>query len=200
VELHPGTLEYVAEVGHIDSWGGASMGGDTVLPFLFSSAHPVVDPERHGLWTTKLEPVSEPTFGMRPSVVWWDRNGTEVKWWPLEGISFPGSTHTVSQTRDWVILCDSGNFKADAGEMFGGERTVTIDAEVPVWLIRKDDLFSRPSARRSSRSASGCRRPTGTSTPATTTATACRSCGRAWTSWTWPCTCAPTTSTSTATR
>ena len=145
VEIHPGTLEYVAEVGHIDSWGGSSMFGDTVLPFLFSSAHPVVDPERHGLWTTKLEPVMSPTFGMRPSVVWWDRSGTEVKWWPLEGISFPGSTHTVSQTRDWVILCDSGNFKADADEMFGGERTVTIDADVPVWLVRKDDLFSRPS-------------------------------------------------------
>ncbi len=145
VELHPDTLEYVAEVGHIDSWGGPSMGGDTVLPFLFSSAHPVADPERHGLWTTKLEPVSTPTFGMQPSVVWWDRTGTEVKVWPLEGISFPGSSHTVSQTRDWVILCDSGNFKADAGEMFGGERTVTIDAEVPVWLLRKDDLLSRPS-------------------------------------------------------
>lgn len=145
VELHPETLEYVADVGHIDSWGGPSMFGDTVLPFLFSSAHPVADPERHGLWTTKLEPVMGPSFGMRPSVVWWDRAGTEVKWWPLEGISFPGSTHTVSQTRDWVILCDSGNFKADADEMFGGERSVTIDTEVPVWLVRKDDLFAHPS-------------------------------------------------------
>ena len=145
VELHPGTLEYVGEVGHIDSWGGPSMFGDTVLPFLFSSAHPVADPERDGLWTTKLEPVMEPTFGMRPSVVWWDRKGTEVRWWPLEGISFPGSTHTVSQTRDWVILCDSGNFKADADEMFGGERSVTIDETVPVWLVRKDDLFALPS-------------------------------------------------------
>ncbi|MCU0269960.1 MAG: carotenoid oxygenase family protein [Acidimicrobiales bacterium] len=145
VEIHPGTLEYVAEVGHVDSWGGPSMFGDTVLPFLFSSAHPVADPERDGLWTTKLEPVMEPTFGMRPSVVWWDRAGTEVKHWPLEGIAFAGSTHTVSQTRDWVILCDSGNFKADPGEMFGGERTVTIDDAVPVWLVRKDDLLARPS-------------------------------------------------------
>lgn len=145
VELDPVTLDYVAEVGHIDSWGGSSMFGDTVLPFLFSSAHPVADPERHGLWTTKLEPVMEPTFGMAPSVVWWDRTGTTVKWWPLEGIVFPGSTHTVSQTRDWVILCDSGNFKADAGEMFGGERSITIDREVPVWLIRKDELLSRAS-------------------------------------------------------
>jgi hypothetical protein len=145
VELHPDTLEFVAEVGHIDTWGGPSMFGDTVLPFLLSSAHPVADPERDGLWTTKLEPVMEPTFGMRPSVVWWDRSGTEVRWWPLAGIAFSGSTHTVSQTRDWVILCDSGNFKADPGEMLGGERTVTIDEAVPVWLVRKDDLLARPS-------------------------------------------------------
>ncbi|MCC5951897.1 MAG: carotenoid oxygenase family protein [Acidimicrobiia bacterium] len=145
VELHPDTLEFVAEVGHVDSWGGPSMFGDTVLPFLFSSAHPVADPERDGLWTTKLEPVMEPTFGMRPSVVWWDRSGTEVRWWPLEDISFAGSTHTVSQTRNWVILCDSGNFKADPDEMFGGERSVRIDESSPVWLIRKDDLFAAPT-------------------------------------------------------
>ena len=145
VEIHPGTLEYVAEVGHVDSWGGPSMFGDTVLPFLFSSAHPVADPERGGLWTTKLEPVTTPSFGMRPSVVWWDRTGTQVKWWPLDGISFSGSTHTVSQTRDWVILCDSGNFKADPDELFGGERSVTVDTDAPVWLVRKDDLFARPS-------------------------------------------------------
>jgi hypothetical protein len=145
VEVHPGTLEFVAEVGHVDTWGGSSMFGDTVLPTLLSSAHPVADPERDGLWTTKLEPVLTPTFGMRPSVVWWDRTGTEVKWWPLEDIAFPGSTHTVSQTRDWLILCDSGNFRADPGEMFGGERTVTVDPDAPVWLVRKDDLLSRPS-------------------------------------------------------
>ena len=145
VEVHPGTLEFVAEVGHVDTWGGSSMFGDTVLPTLLSSAHPVADPERDGLWTTKLEPVLTPTFGMRPSVVWWDRTGTEVKWWPLEDIAFPGSTHTVGQTRDWLILCDSGNFRADPGEMFGGERTVTVDPDAPVWLVRKDDLLSRPS-------------------------------------------------------
>ena len=145
VEVHPGTLEYVAEVGHVDSWGGSSMYGDTVLPFLFSSAHPVADPDRDGLWTTKLEPVMTDTFGMAPSVVWWDRKGTEVKWWPLEDIVFPGSTHTVGQTRDWLILCDSGNFRADVGEMLGGERTVTVGHDAPVWLVRKDDLLARPS-------------------------------------------------------
>ena len=141
VELNPETLEFVSEVGHVDSWGGSSIPMGGVLPFLFSTAHPVVDPERHCLWTVKLDPVMEPTFGMRPSVVRYDRSdGTQVSHWPLEGVSFAGSIHTVSQTRDWVILCDSGNFKADPAEMMGGERTVTIDDEVPVWLIRKDQL------------------------------------------------------------
>ena len=145
VELDPHTLEFVAEVGHIDSWGGPSMGGEAVLPMLFSTAHPVIDPERDCLWTAKLEPVFEPTFGMRPSIVRWDPSGTTVQHWPLAGISFSGSVHTVSQTRDWVIFSDSGNFRADVDEMFGGVRTVTIDDTAPVWLVRKDVLESTPS-------------------------------------------------------
>ncbi len=141
VELNPETLEFVAEVGHVDSWGGSSMEMAGVLPFLFSTAHPVADPERDCLWTVKLELVMEPTFGMRPSVVRYDRHdGTQVRHWPLDGVAFGGSLHTVSQTRDWIILCDSGNFKADPAEMMGGARTLTIDKEVPVWLIRKDQL------------------------------------------------------------
>lgn len=136
VELHPETLEYVAEVGHIDTWGGPSMGHGSVLPFVLSSAHPVADPERHCLWTVKLEIGAA---GLVPWLVRYDRaDGTRVQHWPLEGIAFGGSVHTVSQTRDWVILCDSGNFKPDLDEMLGGERTTTIDTEVPVWLIRKD--------------------------------------------------------------
>ncbi|MEJ5255712.1 MAG: carotenoid oxygenase family protein [Acidimicrobiales bacterium] len=146
VELHPDTLEFVAEVGHIDSWGGSSLPTSGVLPFLISSAHPVADPERDCLWTVKLELVSSPTPGMRPSLVRYDRaDGTQVRHWPLDGITFSGSIHTVSQTRDWVILCDSGNFKADLNEMLGGERTTTIDHEVPVWLIRKDAIEGLPS-------------------------------------------------------
>ncbi len=145
VELHPDTLDFVAEVGHIDTWGGPSMGSDTVLPMLLSTAHPVVDPERDCLWTAKLEPVTEPTFGMRPSVVRYDGDGTTVRHWPLDGVSFAGSIHTVSQTREWVIFSDSGNFKADPAEIFGGDRTLTIDEAVPVWLIRKDVLEATPS-------------------------------------------------------
>lgn len=147
VELHPETLEFVAEVGHIDSWGGNSMDMPGVMPFLLSSAHPVADPERHCLWTVKGSPVFDETgFGFCPHVVRYDRHdGTRVRYWPLEGISFIGSLHTISVTREWVVLCDSGNFKADPAEMMGGERSVTIDSEVPVWLVRKDDLERTPS-------------------------------------------------------
>lgn len=141
IELHPDTLEFVAEVGHRDSWGGNSLEMPGIMPFLLSTAHPVVDPERDCLWSVKLEFVMEPSIGLRPSVVRYDAaDGTQVRHWPLEGVSFLGSTHTVSQTRDWLILADSGNFKPDPAEMFGGERVLTIDHEVPVWLIRKDQL------------------------------------------------------------
>ncbi len=142
VELDPVTLDFVAEVGSIASWGPSPLFGDTVLPFLLSSAHPVVDPERNGLWTTKLDPVVGDRFGLAPSLVWWDSQSSEVRQWPLAGIVFEGSTHTVSQTRDWVILCDSGNFKADMGEMMGGERTVTVDSDAAVWLLRKDEVMN----------------------------------------------------------
>ena len=146
VELHPETMEFVAEVGHRDTWGGNSMDMPGVMPFFLSSAHPVADPERHCLWTTKLMFTFEPKLGMQPCLVRWDRDdGTKVSYYPLDGISFDGATHTVSQTRDWVILCDSGNFKADPAEMAGEPRQVTIDEQVPVWLIRKDALEGLPS-------------------------------------------------------
>jgi carotenoid cleavage dioxygenase-like enzyme len=139
VELDPGTLEFVGEVGHVDTWGGSSLPTEDVLPFVFSTAHPVADPDRDCMWTVKLDMVFEPSFALAPSLVRWDRtDGTRVSTWPLEGVVFDGSLHTVSQTRDWVVLADSGNFKADPGEVLGAERTARIDERVPLWLIRKD--------------------------------------------------------------
>lgn len=139
VELHPGTLDFVSEVGHVDSWGGSSLPNDDVLPFIFSTAHPVADPDRDCLWSVKLDMVFDPGFALAPSLVRFDReDGTKVSHWPLEGVTFDGSLHTVSQTRDWVILADSGNFKADVNEVLGAERTARINTEVPLWLIRKD--------------------------------------------------------------
>jgi hypothetical protein len=143
VELDPDTLEFVAEVGHVDAWGGSSMDGmGGVMPFVFSSAHPVVDPERDCLWSVKLV-FDLAGGGLRPHVVRWDGTGTTLQRWPLT-VCFAGSLHTISQTRDWLILADSGNFKADPGEVMGGERTVTIDDEVPIWLLRKDVIEATP--------------------------------------------------------
>ncbi len=137
-ELDPVTLQWKGDVGTLDSWGGSSLPlfGD-VLPFLFSSAHPVVDPDRDCLWTVKLVPDLANNFLQSVWLVRWD-GGVEVSAWPLEGAQVAGSMHTISQTRDWLILADSGNFKADPGAMLGGEKSVSIDDFVPLYLLRKD--------------------------------------------------------------
>ncbi len=142
VEVDPVSLTFLGDVGSQRSWGPATLPGDSVLPFYFTTAHPVVDPERQCLWTVKQ------SFNMDGStqlhVVHWDGLGTEVSVWPISnGVVF-GSSHTVSQTREYLVLADSGNFKADPGEMAGGPRTVTIDDDAAVYLIRKDALLDSP--------------------------------------------------------
>lgn len=137
VEVDPVTLGFLGEVGHQRSWGGDSFGAVRPLPQVFSTAHPVADPERGGLWSVTLRPTRG---GLEPTVVRYDGSGVEVRTWPLHGARVLGSMHTVSQTRDWLVLVDSGNFKADMDEILGGDRTVTIDETVPVFLVRKDDL------------------------------------------------------------
>ncbi|MBM3662960.1 MAG: carotenoid oxygenase [Actinobacteria bacterium] len=142
VELDPTDLTFLGDVGSQRSWGDATLPGNNVLPFYFSTAHPVIDPERQCLWTVKQ------SFNLDGStqlhVVHWDGLGTEVSVWPItNGVLF-GSSHTVSQTRDYLVLADSGNFKADPGEMAGGPRTVTIDDDAAVYLVRKDALLESP--------------------------------------------------------
>ncbi len=144
VELDPATLECLGEVGQKASWGGSSFPDVNVLPFIFSSAHPVVDPAWECLWTVKLDPGNFAPFQWQPSVVRYDGDGVRVRRWPISGALISGSMHTITQTRDWLVLADSGNFKADPGEMSTGVRTVRIDTEVPVFLVRKDALESTP--------------------------------------------------------
>jgi all-trans-8'-apo-beta-carotenal 15,15'-oxygenase len=146
-ELDAVTLGHLGEVGSKQSWGGGTFPADHVLPFIFSSAHPVVDPDRHCLWTVKLTMADGPSFAWQPTVVRYDGDGTEVTTWPVRDARFTGSMHTITQTRDWLVLADSGNFKADPGEMVTGERTVLIDERVPLFLVRKDDLESTPPGR-----------------------------------------------------
>lgn len=142
VELDPVGLGFLAEAGDRASWGPPTVPMPGVLPFYFSSAHPVVDPERDCLWTVKL--TFAPSGGMQLHVVCWDGTGTRVRTWPVTDGVVHGSSHTLSQTRDFLVLADSGNFKTDPGEMAGGPRTVTVDDDAAVYLLRKDQLLDTP--------------------------------------------------------
>jgi len=146
-ELDPVTLGWLGDAGSIDAWGGQSLDLGTVFPFLFTSAHPVVDPDRGCLWTVKLDPDLGRGFAQAPTVVRWDGDGARAKTWPVEGAEVAGSMHTISQTQHWLILSDSGNFKADPGAIFGGDKTVSIDDEISLYLVRKEELDRTPSGQ-----------------------------------------------------
>jgi carotenoid cleavage dioxygenase-like enzyme len=138
VEVDPSSLDFLGEVGHRDSWGPQAF-DHPVLPFLPSTAHPVVDVERECMWTVVHDPLSGAL-----SVVRWDGDGTEVRRWPVQDASLRQSIHTVTQTRDWLVLVDCA-FRADPAEVLGtGERTLTNLVEEPVWLLRKDLLDATP--------------------------------------------------------
>jgi len=142
IEIDPLTLGYLGDVGDRASWGNPTFPMGDVLPFYFSSAHPVVDPDRDCLWTVKLMPL--PDMSMQLHLVRWDGEGGTMKSWPIANGVVRGSSHTIAQTRDWLILADSGNFKTDLGELAGGPRTATIDEGAAVYLIRKAHLDAAP--------------------------------------------------------
>lgn len=144
-EVDPVDLTWLGDAGTLEHWGGQSIDLGNVFPFLFSSAHPVVDPDRDCLWTVKLVPDLANGFAQAAHVVRWDGDGAPAKVWPVEGAQVAGSMHQVAQTQRWLILADSGNFKADPAAIFGGEKSVSIDDEVNLYLVRKDDLDSTPS-------------------------------------------------------
>jgi all-trans-8'-apo-beta-carotenal 15,15'-oxygenase len=144
-ELDPVTLEWLGDAGSIDAWGGQSLELGSVFPFLFTSAHPVVDPDRGCLWTVKLDPDLGRSFVQAPTIVRWDGDGARARTWPVVGAEVAGSMHTISQTQNWLILSDSGNFKADPGAIFGGDKTVSIDDEINLYLVRKEEIDRTPS-------------------------------------------------------
>lgn len=136
-EVDPVTLGFVAEVGHRDGW--PDFGDMPVLPFVPSSAHPIVDPERDCLWTVAHDPMTQ-----RCWIVRWSGEGATVDSWPVADAAIPQSMHTISQTRDWLVLVDCA-FRADPNEIFGvGERTLTTLPDEPVYLVRKDALLRTP--------------------------------------------------------
>lgn len=143
IEVDPTDFGVIGEVGSAATWGPPTLELGGLMPFYFSSAHPVIDPERNCMWTVKLTP--NPDLTMQLTVVRWDGEDHRVATWPLPGTLVGGSAHNISQTRDFLVLADSGNFKTDPAEVMGGERTVTIDSEVSLYLIPKDLLEATPS-------------------------------------------------------
>jgi carotenoid cleavage dioxygenase-like enzyme len=131
VEVDPVTLGFLADVGHRDGW--ADFGDLPVLPFVPSSAHPIIDPDRDCMWTVAYDPMTQGCWLHR-----WSGDGATIEAWPVADAPIPQSMHTISQTRDWLILADCA-FRADPNELFGtGERTVTTFSDEPIYLIRKD--------------------------------------------------------------
>ncbi|MFM7224496.1 MAG: carotenoid oxygenase family protein [Actinomycetota bacterium] len=131
VEIDPVSLRSLGEVGRADEWQVFDLMPGPVLPMVTSTAHPVVDPERGCLWTVN-------TYLGQLWIVRWDGEGP-VRRWPVAGAFVPQSVHTITQTREWIIVGDCA-FKAEASVMFGGERTEPANPDEPIYLIRKADL------------------------------------------------------------
>jgi len=131
VEIDPATLRFVAEVGRAAEWKAFDLVPGPVLPMITSTAHPVIDPDRDCLWTVN-------TYLGQLFVVRWDGAGP-VQRWPITGATIPQSVHTITQTRDWLVVGDCA-FKVEPQVLSGGERTQPANAEEPVHLIRKAEL------------------------------------------------------------
>lgn len=130
-EIDPVTLRYLGEVGHRDEWRSFEVGPQPLLPMVMTTAHPVIDPDRDVLWTVN-------THWGSLEVVRWDGEGA-VQRWPIAGALIPQSVHTITQTREWLIVADCA-FKVEPQVLSGGARTEPANLTGPVHLIRKADL------------------------------------------------------------
>ncbi len=136
VEVDPVDLTFLGDVGHRDQWQVfEGMGPQPVLPTVMSTAHPVIDPDRNVLWTVN-------TFWGQLHVVRWDGVGA-VELWPIDGALVPQSVHTITQTRDWLVVGDCA-YKFEPQVLRGGDRTEPANLDAPVFLIRKADLDATP--------------------------------------------------------
>ncbi len=131
VEIDPCSLKYLGDVGHIDQWQAFDLMPGPVLPMVTSTAHPVVDHDRDCLWTVN-------TYFGQLQIVRYDGEGG-VRRWPIDGAVIPQSVHTITQTRDWLVVGDCA-FKVEPQVMFGGDRTEPANSSAPIYLIRKTDL------------------------------------------------------------
>jgi carotenoid cleavage dioxygenase-like enzyme len=138
LEVDPVTLQFLGDVGHRDDWMTAI--DAPVLPLTVSSAHPVIDPDRDCLWTIAVNPL-----GGALEILRYDGEGARAQHWRVKDGVIPQSMHTLTQTRDWLVLIDCA-FRADPNEILGtGERSVTNFTEEPVYLVRKEALEATPS-------------------------------------------------------
>ncbi len=135
VEVDPVTLGFLGEVGHRDQWHAFEISPQPVLPLVMSTAHPVVDPDRDVLWSVN-------THWGQLHVVRWDGEGP-VQTWPVRGATIPQSVHTITQTRDWLVVGDCA-FKVEPQVLAGGARTEPTNADGPLYLIRKELLEATP--------------------------------------------------------
>ena len=135
VEIDPVTLGFLGEVGHRSEWATFEVSPQPVLPMVMTTAHPVIDPDRDVLWTVN-------TFWGALHVVRWDGHGP-IESWPIAGATIPQSVHTITQTRDWLIVGDCA-FHVEPQVLSGGDRTEPANFDAPVYLIRKEALESTP--------------------------------------------------------
>jgi carotenoid cleavage dioxygenase-like enzyme len=135
VEVDPVTLGFLGEVGHRDEWLDFEVSPQPLLPMVMTTAHPVIDPDRNVLWTVN-------THWGSLHIVRWDGEG-RLQRWPIAGAVIPQSVHTITQTRDWLIVADCA-YKVEPQVLSGGARTEPANASEPVYLIRKADLEATP--------------------------------------------------------
>jgi len=132
-EIDPVSMEFLGEVGRREEW--LEMIPHPVLPMVATTSHPVIDPDRNVLWGVN-------TLWGQLHVIRWDGEGA-VQRWPIAGATVPQSVHTITQTREWLIVADCA-FKVEPQVVFGGERTEPANADEPVYLIRKDRIEATP--------------------------------------------------------
>ena len=135
VEIDPLSMNFLGEVGHRDEWHVFEVTPQPVLPLVMSTAHPVIDPDRNVMWTVN-------TFWGQLHVVRWDGEGP-IQSWPITDALIPQSVHTITQTREWLIVGDCG-YHVEPQVLSGGDRTEPSNHDGPLYLIRKDALESTP--------------------------------------------------------
>ena len=131
VEVDPERLNFLGEVGRADEWLQSPRLAGAALPMVTSTAHPVIDPDRNCMWTVN-------TNAGALEIVRFDGTGP-LRRWPITDAVIPQTVHTITQSRNWIIVGDCA-FKVELDVLFGGERTLTTNTSEPIYLIRKDDL------------------------------------------------------------